>query len=166
MEHFKAYLPLCWFIGNPLEQPRSIRFFQYNLLYYLLIELFIQINITDDPFEAIFEVLLEVALSFAFISALLLHKKAMPCFIATSTSFIFCENIQASLILPNLVWLLSTSDVVSYYFMAILVFYSVCMITYLIKQVLYAPLTPALVLTLVYLTLTYLGSYVFYNALF
>ena len=160
MELLKHYVPLCWFKNNPLELPRSASFFQNNLYFYVLIELFIQVNVTD-PLEAFIEVALETSLTLLFVACLLFVKKALAGFIPAATSFLVCENIVASLGLPVVIWLTTTDDLLSYYFLAFLILWDIAMITYLIKRILTANIVTAFLLSLAYFIATYIGAFSF-----
>ncbi|MGR9114888.1 MAG: hypothetical protein ACU85E_03925 [Gammaproteobacteria bacterium] len=160
MEHFKHYVPLCWFKNNPLELPRSVGFFQKNLYFYVLVELFIQINVTD-PLEAFIEVALETSLTLLFVSILLFTKKALAGYIPAATSFLVCENIVAAFGLPVVVWLTTTDDLLSYYILAALILWDIAMITYLIKRILATNVVNALFLSLAYFLATYVGAFSF-----
>ncbi|PKM13769.1 MAG: hypothetical protein CVV13_00855 [Gammaproteobacteria bacterium HGW-Gammaproteobacteria-3] len=160
MEYLKHYVPLCWFKNNPLELPRSVGFFQKNLYFYILVELFIQMNITD-PLEATIEVALETLLTLLFVAALLFSKKALVGFIPAATSFLVCENVVAAFVLPVMIWLTTTDDLLSYYIVAVLVLWDIALIVYLIKRILATPTPIAIALSLLYFTVTYLGAFSF-----
>ncbi|MGR9044343.1 MAG: hypothetical protein ACU83N_03545 [Gammaproteobacteria bacterium] len=164
MELLKHYVPLCWFKNNPLELPRSTVFFQNNLYFYVLVELFIQINVTD-PIEAIVEVALETSLTLLFVAGLLFIKKALAGFIPAATSFLVCENIVAAFGLPVVIWLTTTDDLLSYYFLAFLILWDIAMITYLIKRILTTNVVTALLLSVAYFISTYIGAFSFMSIL-
>ncbi len=154
MDTFRQYFPLCWFAANPLDLPRSLRFFKHNLVIYFVIELFIQLNMIDD-IEAVFEVILETGLTLAFIGAILLLNKSTHSFIQVSSSILFCENVVAVLAVPVMVWLTMTDDEFSYLSMLLLVIWDFSLVAFVCKKALGINSAAGCVISLVYFACTY-----------
>jgi hypothetical protein len=159
MDNLKHYLLLCQFKLNPLELVRSVSFFKQNLLFYFIIEFFLQANMTDDPFESFAEVSYETFLTLLFIAVMLALNKALYAFIQVATAILFCENVVAVAIVPVLVWLTMTEDLLSYYLLGLLLFWNFALVTYIIKKVLAINTPASAVLSLFYFASTYFGAF-------
>ncbi|MDP1664919.1 MAG: hypothetical protein Q8L79_07300 [Methylobacter sp.] len=159
MDVLKQYLPLCWLQNNPLELPRSVDFFKQNLLFYFVVEYFMQANMTDDPIESFTEVGIQTLLTLMFIGVMLFLNRTLYAYVQVATAVIFCANIVALLIVPVLVWLTVSEDPLSYYFLALLLFWVYVVVAHIIKQVLSINLFAGLVLSLFYFTTTYFGAF-------
>ncbi len=159
MDVLKQYLPLCWLKNNPLELPRSVDFFQQNLLFYFVIEYFMQANMTDDPIESFTEVSLQTLLTLIFIGIMLFFNRTLYAYVQVTTAIIFCTNIVALFIIPVLIWLTVSEEALSYYFLSLLLLWDYVVLTYIIRQVLSINLFASAVLSLFYFTATYLGAF-------
>lgn len=159
MDVLKQYLPLCWLKNNPLELPRSVDFFKQNLLFYFVIEYFMQANMTDDPIESFTEVSIETFLTLLFIGIMLFFNRTLYAYVQVTTAIIFCANIVALFVIPVLIWLTVSEEPLSYYFLALLLFWDYSLVTYIIKQVLSINLFASSVLSLFYFTATYFGAF-------
>lgn len=155
MEILKEYLPLCFFKKKVYQVPRSISFFRKNLLFYVVLAYFIQANLLDDPIEAFFEVLLETTVTIFFISVMLLMIGGLHTFIQVTTVFLFCENFISFIGLPVVVWLTLTDDPFSYYLLFALLFWSICIIANVIRQVLNITRGAGMVMSITYFFITY-----------
>ncbi|MFI3157137.1 MAG: hypothetical protein QX199_13370 [Methylococcaceae bacterium] len=159
MDVLKQYLPLCWLKNNPLELPRSVDFFKQNLLFYFVIEYFMQANMTDDPIESFTEVSIETFLTLLFIGIMLFFNRTLYAYVQVTTAIIFCANIVALFVIPVLIWLTVSEEPLSYYFLALLLFWDYSLVTYIIRQVLSINLFASSVLSLFYFTATYFGAF-------
>lgn len=159
MDALKQYLPLCWLRNNPLELPRSVDFFKQNLLFYFVVEYFMQANMTDDPLESFTEVSIETLLTLIFIGVMLFFNRTLYAYVQVTTAIIFCANIIGLFLIPVLIWLTVSEDPLSYYFLAILLFWDYAVVTHIIKRVLSINLIASLVLSLFYFTVTYFGAF-------
>lgn len=158
MDTFKKYLQVCWFGQNPLDLPRSIKFFRYNLWFYFLLELFIQFNVVSF-YEAVFEVVLETLLTLSFAAVILYFNKTFHAYVQVSCSILFCENIVAVFVVPAVVWLTASNDLISYLLVFLLVFWDYALITFIVKKVLGINTTAGAAVSLVYFFFTYGGAY-------
>ena len=154
MGTFKQYFPLCWFAANPLDLPRSIRFFKQNLWFYFIIELFIQINMIDD-FEAVFEVILETSLTLLFVCIILFLNKSTLSFIQIASAVLFCENVVAIFAVPTMVWLTMTDDELSYFLMLLLIIWDFSLVAFVCKKAIGINAAAGIVVSLIYFTCTY-----------
>ncbi len=158
MDALKNYLPLCWFRDNPLELLRLVEFLKHNLIAYFIVEFFVQANLTDDPIESFVEVSLEILFTLLFIGLILHLNKALYAFVQVVTAFLFCSNVVSIFIIPVLVWLTISENVLSYYIVVLLLLWDFALATYLIKRVLTLNLTASIALSTVYTAITYAGS--------
>jgi hypothetical protein len=159
IEFLRQYLPLCWFSRNPLELTRSMGFFRLNLLFYFIVEYFMQANMTDDPFESFAEVSIETTLTLLFIGFLLLLNKTLYVYIQVTTAIIFCANVISLFIVPVLIWLTVTEDIISYYLLGLIFLWDFLLIAYILKKALSINLPASLALTVFYFIATYLGAF-------
>lgn len=155
IDALRQYLPLCWFKNNPLELPKSITFFNQNLLFYYVVEFFLQTNMVDDPIESFFEVSLETSLTLIFIGTMLLINRSLFAFIQVATAILFCENIVSIFGVPVIAWLAVSDNPLSYYVLALLVLWDFSLITYILKRVLDINLTASVALAVFYFIATY-----------
>jgi len=158
MNTFRHYLPLCWFGENPLDLPRSVKFFKQNLWFYFFLELFIQVNMIED-FEALFEVTLETILTLLFTGIILLLNRSSHSYIQVTSAILFCENIVALFGLPVMVWLTITDHELSYIAMALLIFWDFSLVAFIVKKVLGINTAASFVMSLFYFFSTYGGAY-------
>lgn len=159
MDILKQYLPLCWLRNNPLELPRSVYFFKQNLLFYFVSEYFMQANMTDDPIESFTEVSIETFLTLIFIGVMLFFNRTLYAYVQVTTAIIFCANIIGVCVVPVLIWLTVSEDPLSYYFLALLLFWDYVVVAHIIKQVLAINFFASLVLSLFYFTATYFAAF-------
>ncbi len=159
MDILKHYLPLCWFKANPLELTRSVGFFKQNLWIYFVVEFFLQTNMTDDPFESFVEVGLETVLTLLLVFILLYLNKNLYAFMQVATAILFCSNAVAFVVLPALVWMTVTEDVLSYYVLGLLIFWDYTLLAYILRRVLAINIPACLVLALFYFAVTYYGAF-------
>ncbi|MDP1969671.1 MAG: hypothetical protein Q8K42_01900, partial [Methylobacter sp.] len=98
-------------------------------------------------------------LTLMFIGVMLFLNRTLYAYVQVATAVIFCANIVALLIVPVLVWLTVSEDPLSYYFLALLLFWVYVVVAHIIKQVLSINLFAGLVLSLFYFTTTYFGAF-------
>lgn len=159
MDILKQYLPLCWLKCNPLELPRSVDFFKQNLLFYFVVGYLMQANMTDDPIESFAEVSMVTLLTLMFIGVMLYFNRVLYAYIQVTTAIIFCANIVALFVVPVMIWLTVSEDILSYYFLALLLLWNFALVAQIIRQVLSVNIFASLVLSLFYFTATYLGAF-------
>ena len=159
IEILRQYLPLCWFKHNPLELTRSISFFQQNLLIYFIVEYFMQANMTDDPFESFTEVTIETLLTLIFIGFILHLNKTLYAFIQVTTAILVCANIVSLFVIPVLIWLTVSEDLLSYYSMGLLFIWEFTLIAYIFRKTLSINLAASLALSVFYFSIAYLGAF-------
>ncbi|WP_340122245.1 hypothetical protein [Methylobacter svalbardensis] len=159
MEVLKQYLPLCWLKNNPLELPRSLGFFKQNLLFYFVIAYFMQTNMTTDPLESFVEVSIETLLALTFIGVMLFFNRTLYAYIQVATAILLCANIVALPLIPVLIWLTVSEDILSYYFLGLLLLWEFVLVTNIIRRVLSINVFASLILSLVYFIVSYLGAF-------
>ncbi len=159
MDYLKQYLKITIFRISLNELPESIPFLQQSLFVYLIIGFLIQANI-GEPVEAVLETLIEILFTTILIFVLLLFAGKTSSFIQTFTSFIISENLIFVLALPIAVWLDFFDDIISLYIACILivglVFWYLCIISYLMRQLLSISRLAAFLLAVGYTLLTYI----------
>ena len=158
MNTFKLYLPLIWLKCNPLDLPKSVKFFKQNFWFYFIVELFIQANMID-PSEAFFEVVVETILTFGFVWLILFLNKTLHLYVPIITAVLFCENVVAFFGVPVIIWLTVSEDLISYYLFGILMLWDYVLITYIIKKVLSINTAASLTISFFYFMMTYVGAY-------
>jgi hypothetical protein len=114
---------------------------------------------TDDPLESFTEVSIETLLTLLFIGVMLFFNRTLYAYVQVTTAIIFCANIIGLFLIPVLIWLTVSEDPLSYYFLAILLFWDYAVVTHIIKRVLSINLIASLVLSLFYFTVTYFGAF-------
>ena len=159
IEILRQYLPLCWFKHNPLELTRSMSFFKQNLLFYFIVEYFMQANMTDDPFESFMEVSIETLLTLMFIGFILHLNKTLYAFIQVTTAILVCANIVSLFVIPVLIWLTVSEDLLSYYSMGLLFIWEFTLIAYIFRKTLSINLAASLALSVFYFSIAYLGAF-------
>ena len=159
IENIRQYLPLSWFKHNPLELTRSVSFFKQNLLFYFIVEYFMQANMTDDPLESFTEVSIETLLTLTFIGFILRLNKSLYAYIQVATAIIFCANIVSLFVIPVLIWLTVTEDLLSYYTMGLLFLWEFTVIAYIFRKTLAINFAASLALSVFYFTVAYLGAF-------
>ncbi len=158
MNSYKHYLPLCWFGVNPLDLPRSVKFFQQNLWFYFFLELFIQLNMIDIH-EAIFEVILETSLTLFFSFIVLTLNRSAHSYVQVTSAILFVENVIAIFVVPTMVWLTISDHELSYILMIILTLWDFAAVAYIVKKVLGINAAAGCVISLLYFLVTYGGAY-------
>ena len=159
IEILRQYLPLCWFKHNPLELTRSMSFFKQNLLFYFIVEYFMQANMTDDPFESFIEVSIETLLTLMFIGFILHLNKTLYAFIQVTTAILVCANIVSLFVIPVLIWLTVSEDILSYYSLGLLFIWEFTVVAYIFRKIMAINIAASLVLSVIYFTVTYLGAF-------
>ena len=159
IEILRQYLPLCWFKHNPLELTRSKVFFKQNLLFYFIVEYFMQANMTDDPFESFVEVAIQTLLTLLFIGFILRLNKTLYAYLQVTTAILVCANIISLFVIPVLIWLTVSEDLVSYYSLGILFLWELTVMAYIFRKILAINFAASIALSLLYFTVTYLGAF-------
>ena len=162
----RQYLPLCWFRHNPLELTRSTSFFKQNLLFYFIVEYFMQANMTDDPFESFTEVSIQILLTLMSIGFILHLNKTLYAYIQVTTAILVCANTVSLFVIPVLIWLTVSEDLLSYYSLGLLSIWEFTLIAYIFKKIMSVNLAASLVLSVLYFTVTYLGAFALGQVLF
>jgi hypothetical protein len=159
IEFIRQYVPLCWFKHNPLELTRSMSFFQQNLLFYFVVEYFMQANMTDDPVESFTEVSIETLLTLLFIGFILRLNKTLYAYIQVTTSILVCANIVSFFVIPVLIWLTVSEDLLSYYCLGLLFIWEFTVIAYIFRKTLSINVAASLALSVFYFSVAYLGAF-------
>lgn len=159
MDVLTQYLSLCWLQSNPLKLPRSVSFLKQNLLFYFVVEFFMQTNMTDDPIDSFIEVTIATLLMLLFIGGLLFLNRMLFAYIQVMTAVIFCTNVVGLFIVPVVVWLTVSEDILSYYLFTVLLLWNGVLVAYIFKQVLAVNIAAGLVLSLFYFVTTYFGAF-------
>ncbi|GAB6142343.1 hypothetical protein JCM14076_30720 [Methylosoma difficile] len=159
MAIFKHYLPLCWFRKNPYALEDSLGFLKKNLVYFFIVQFFLQANMTDDPGESFVEVILEIIVSLLFIGLMLLLNGTSYAFIRMANAFFFGMNAVSFLVIPILIWLTVSENIVSYYLLALTGAWAYMIVTYIIKRTLLINTAASMVLSLTYFATTYYGAF-------
>ena len=159
MDILTQYLSLCWLQHNPLKLPRSVSFLKQNLLFYFVVEFLMQANMTDDPIDSFIEVTIATLLMLMCIGGLLFLNRMLYAYIQVMTAVIFCTNVVGLFIVPVVVWLTVSEDILSYYLFALLLFWNYMLVTYIFRKVLAVNIAASLVLSLFYFVITYLGAF-------
>ena len=118
-----------------------------------------QANMTDDPFESFTEVSIETTLTLIFIGLLLLLNKTLYVYIQVTTAIIFCANVISFFIVPVLIWLTVTADILSYYLLGLIFLWDFMLVAYIFKKALSINLPASLALSVFYFIATYLGAF-------
>ncbi|MDQ7091450.1 MAG: hypothetical protein Q9M50_12600 [Methylococcales bacterium] len=141
-----------------MKLPRSENFFRCNLIIYYFVELFMQANMID-PWEAFWEVNLETIFTLSFVAIMMMLNRNYDRYLQVITAFLVCENVIAIVGIPVMIWLTVTDDFLSYITFGILIFWDVCLVTYIIKQVLNINVAASLAVSCIYFIVTYGGAY-------
>ena len=134
-------------------------FFKQNLLFYFVVEYFMQANMTDDPFESFTEVSIETLLMLMFIGFILRLNKTLYAYIQVTTSILVCANIVSLFVIPVLIWLTVSEDLLSYYSLGLLFVWNFTVVAYIFRNVLSINIAASLALSVLYFTVTYLGAF-------
>lgn len=118
-----------------------------------------QTNMTDDPIESFTEVSLQTLLTLLFIGMTMFFNRTLYAYVQVASAIIFCANIIGLFVIPVLIWLTVSEDPLSYYFIALLLFWDYVVVSHIFKQVLSVNIFASLVLALFYFTVTYFGAF-------
>jgi hypothetical protein len=159
METLKQYLPLSWFVGNPLDLPRSPRFFKYALIFYYSIELFMQLNMVDDPLEAFSDVTIETLLTLLFVFVTLSLNVSLAWYVQVASALLVGESVITCFALPILAWITVTESWLSYFFLSLLLLWELLFVSFIFKHVLNINRLASLVVGIFYFIATYAGVF-------
>ena len=134
-------------------------FFKQNLLFYFIIEYFMQANMTDDPFESFTEVTIQTLLTLMFIGFILRLNKTLYAYIQVTTAILVCANIVSLFVIPVLIWLTISENILSYYSLGLLSLWEFTVMAYIFRKILSINPAASLVLSVLYFTVTYLGAF-------
>lgn len=134
-------------------------FFKQNLLFYFIVEYVMQANMTDDPFESFTEVSIETLLTLMFIGFILSLNKTLYAYIQVTTAILFCANVISLFVIPVLIWLTVSEDILSYYTMGLLFLWEFTVIAYIFRKTLAINRAASLALSVFYFTVAYLGAF-------
>jgi len=118
-----------------------------------------QANMTDDPFESFTEVSIETTLTLMFIGLVLFLNKTLYVYIQVTTAIIFCANVISLFIVPVLIWLTVTEDILSYYLLGLIFLWDFMVVAYILGKALSINLPASLALSVFYFIATYLGAF-------
>ena len=118
-----------------------------------------QANMTDDPFESFTEVTIETLLTLIFIGFILRLNKTLYAFIQVTTAILVCANIVSLFVIPVLIWLTVSEDLLSYYSMGLLFIWEFTLIAYIFRKTLSINLAASLALSIFYFSIAYLGAF-------
>lgn len=118
-----------------------------------------QANMTDDPFESFTEVSIETILTLLFIALVLFLNKTLYVYVQITTAIIFCANVISLFIVPVLIWLTVTEDILSYYLLGLIFLWDFMVVAYILGKALSINLPASLALSVFYFIATYLGAF-------
>ncbi len=118
-----------------------------------------QANMTDDPFESFTEVSIEILITLMFIGFILHLNKTLYAYIQVTTAILFCANIVSLFVIPILIWLTVTEDLLSYYSLGMLFIWEFTLIAYIFRKVISINIAASLALSALYFTVAYLGAF-------
>lgn len=118
-----------------------------------------QANMTDDPFESFYEVSFEILLTLLFIAIMMFFNKTLYAFVQVSTALLLCANVVSLFVIPVMIWLTVSDDPISYWLLALLVFWDFSLVTYIIKKVVDINIIASMALSLLYFVSTFLGAF-------
>jgi len=118
-----------------------------------------QANMTDDPFESFIEVSIETLLTLMFIGFILHLNKTLYAFIQVTTAILVCANIVSLFVIPVLIWLTVSEDILSYYSLGLLFIWEFTVVAYIFRKIMAINIAASLVLSVIYFTVTYLGAF-------
>lgn len=153
----KHYVPLSWFVGNPLELPRSTLFFKYALSFYYLLELVVQINMVDDPLEAFSDVTIETLLTILFVLLALALNGSLAWFVQVACALLVSESFITVLAIPILAWNTVTESTTSYVLLSLLFGWVFLVVSYIFKLILNINRAASIVMGIFYFLVTYVG---------
>jgi hypothetical protein len=162
MDYLKQYVRFCFFKTNLNDLPKSLTFLQVSLVVYFVVSFFIQANI-GHPLEAFIESLIEMVVTTILIFILLIFAGKFSSFVQTFTAFIVAENIFFAMMFPILFWIDLHNDPISLtvcgVIISLCIFWYLCVITYLIRQLLSISKPAAFTVSLGYTLITYVGPF-------
>jgi len=118
-----------------------------------------QANMTDDPFESFVEVAIQTLLTLLFIGFILRLNKTLYAYLQVTTAILVCANIISLFVIPVLIWLTVSEDLVSYYSLGILFLWELTVMAYIFRKILAINFAASIALSLLYFTVTYLGAF-------
>ena len=118
-----------------------------------------QTNMTADPLESFVEVSIETLLTLIFIGIMLFFNRTLYAYIQVATAILFCANLVAIPLVPVLIWLTVSEDILSYYFFGLLLLWEFVLVTNIIRNVLSINFFAGTILSLFYFTVSYLGAF-------
>jgi hypothetical protein len=136
-----------------------MNFFKQNLLFYFVVEYFMQANMTDDPFESFTEVTIQTLLTLMFIGFILRLNKTLYAYIQVTTAILICANIVSLFVIPVLIWLTVSENILSYYSLGLLSIWEFTVMAYIFRKILSINPAASLVLSVLYFTVNYLGAF-------
>ena len=118
-----------------------------------------QANMTDDPVESFTEVSIETLLTLLFIGFILRLNKTLYAYIQVTTAILFCANVVSLFVIPVLIWLTVSEDLLSYYSFGLLFLWEFTLIAYIFRKTLAINIAASLALSVFYFTVAYLGAF-------
>ena len=118
-----------------------------------------QANMTDDPFESFVEVAIQTLLTLLFIGFILRLNKTLYAYLQVTTAILACANIISLFVIPVLIWLTVSEDLLSYYSLGILFLWELTVMAYIFRKILAINSAASIALSLLYFTVSYLGAF-------
>ncbi|MDD1625008.1 MAG: hypothetical protein LUO94_09645 [Methylococcaceae bacterium] len=118
-----------------------------------------QANMTDDPFESFTEVSIQTLLTLMSIGFILRLNKTLYAYIQVTTAILVCANVVSLFVIPVLIWLTVSEDLLSYYSLGLLFMWEFTVIAYIFRKIMSINLAASLALSVLYFTVTYLGAF-------
>jgi hypothetical protein len=118
-----------------------------------------QANMTDDPVESFTEVSIETLLTLLFIGFILRLNKTLYAYIQVTTAILFCANVVSLFVVPVLIWLTVSEDLLSYYSFGLLFLWEFTLIAYIFRKTLAINIAASFALSVFYFTVAYLGAF-------
>ena len=118
-----------------------------------------QANMTDDPFESFSEVSIQTLLTRMSIGFILRLYKTLYAYIQVTTAILVCANVVSLFVIPVLIWLTVSEDLLSYYSLGLLFMWEFTVIAYIFRKIMSINLAASLALSVLYFTVTYLGAF-------
>ena len=118
-----------------------------------------QANMTDDPFESFVEVAIQTLLTLLFIGFILRLNKTLYAYLQVTTAILVCANIISLFVIPVLIWLTVSEDLLSYYSLGILFLWELTVMAYIFRKILAINSAASIALSLLYFTVSYLGAF-------
>lgn len=118
-----------------------------------------QANMTDDPFESFTEVSIQTLLTLMSIGFILRLNKTLYAYIQVTTAILVCANVVSLFVIPVLIWLTVSEDLLSYYSLGLLFMWEFTVIAYIFRKIMSINFAASLALSVLYFTVTYLGAF-------